>query len=47
MSRKPEPLDHLADALAEDILAAPAERMLAEAAEDHGDRAAPQSPRAR
>jgi murein DD-endopeptidase MepM/ murein hydrolase activator NlpD len=37
MSRKPDPLDHLADALAEDILAAPAERVMAEAAEDAGD----------
>ena len=40
MTRKPDPLDHLADALAEDIVDAPAERILAEAAEDHGDDAA-------
>jgi len=40
MNRQPDPLDHLAAALAEDIVDAPAERILAEAAEDHGDRAA-------
>src|SRR5262245_3149381 len=37
MSRNPDPLDHLADALSEDILAAPAEQVLAEATEDAGD----------
>jgi murein DD-endopeptidase MepM/ murein hydrolase activator NlpD len=40
MNRHPDPLDDLTDALAEDILDAPAERLLAEAAEDHGEPAA-------
>jgi murein DD-endopeptidase MepM/ murein hydrolase activator NlpD len=43
MKPKPNPvpsrdaLHHLADALGEDVVAAPPERLLAEAAEDHGD----------
>ena len=37
MNRDPDPFDHLADALSEDLLAAPAERLVAEAAEDAGD----------
>ena len=37
MSRSPDPLDHLADALSEDIVAAPAGQALAEATEDAGD----------
>ncbi len=37
MTRTPDHLDHLADALSEDIIAAPAERIVAEAAEDAGD----------
>ncbi|HUI98360.1 MAG TPA: M23 family metallopeptidase [Xanthobacteraceae bacterium] len=40
MNRHPDPLDHLADGLAEDILDTPAERLLAEAAEDHDEPAA-------
>src|SRR5262249_5635962 len=37
MTRTPDHLDHLADALSEDIIAAPAEQLVAEAAEDAGD----------
>ena len=37
MNRDPDPFDHPADALSEDLLAAPAERLVAEAAEDAGD----------
>ena len=40
MTRVPDHLDHLADALSEDIVAAPAEQLVAEAAEDAGDGAA-------
>jgi hypothetical protein len=34
---QPDPMDHLADALVEDILATPPEVLLAESAEDYGD----------
>lgn len=34
---QPDPMDHLADALVEDILATPPEVLLAESGEDHGD----------
>jgi hypothetical protein len=37
MTRAPDPLDHLADSLSEDIVAAPAEQLVAEAAEDACD----------
>jgi murein DD-endopeptidase MepM/ murein hydrolase activator NlpD len=37
MSHNPHPLHNLADALSEDLLAMPAERLLAEAAEEHDD----------
>jgi murein DD-endopeptidase MepM/ murein hydrolase activator NlpD len=37
MSRSPDQLHHLANALSEDILAAPVEQLLAEAAEQDGD----------
>src|SRR4051812_48856976 len=43
MDRKPDPvssqdaLHNLADALGEDVVATPPERLLAEAAEEHGD----------
>ena len=40
MTRAPDHLDHLADALSEDIVAAPAEQLVAEATEDAGDGAA-------
>jgi hypothetical protein len=34
---QPEPMDHLADALVEDILATPSAVLFAESADDHGD----------